>query len=231
METLSLINDHKNYRFVLASTSPRRLDILKQMGISNIEIYPSSFPENLNKTLLSPKDYVLQTAVKKGEFVYNEIISQKHAQLDINNITQKESQTITQKLNKNLLILSSDTIVESNGTINEKPIDKSHNFLMLKDLLNSSKKNINQSVMTAIALFNENGLVASKVEVTQVIMDNNLTDADLLDYVETGEGIGAAGGYKIQGLGGILFNKIDGDFYNVVGLPLKTTFNLIKDNI
>ena len=117
------------------------------------------------------------------------------------------------------------------GTILEKPRSEVQHIAMLKDLRNSGK----HSVVTAVVVMapldsaREPGYaIQSTVEETVVVFDKELTDDMLLAYVKTREGADKAGGYGIQGMGALLVEKVDGNFENVVGLPLRVTLRLIE---
>ncbi|CAK7897548.1 dTTP/UTP pyrophosphatase [[Candida] anglica] len=196
----------KSYRFILASTSPRRKEILTDLGIANIEVIPSDFEENLPKTL-APADYVAGTAHGKIDAVYNQI---------------KESPG-------SKIILASDTVVVNNGRIFEKPRNKEIQLATLQ----SFRENPIVSVMTAVVVYRlENGetsfLEESSVSETRLTFDTSISDEFLRAYVDSEEGLQAAGGFKVQGLGGLLWTELQGEYQAVVGLPFKGTFTLLE---
>ena len=183
-----------------------------QIGLVNLEIVPSTAPEDLSKSL-SPYEYVLQTATQKALNVYSATIND------------------TAKGEPALLIAADTVVVAANGIILEKPRSEAQHIAILKDLRNSGK----HSVVTAIVVMaplesaREPGYaIQSTVEETVVCFDRELTDDMLLAYVKTREGADKAGGYGIQGMGALLVEKIDGNFENVVGLPLRVTLRLIE---
>jgi septum formation protein len=170
-------------RVVLASASPRRKQLLSQIGLSQVEVIPSTFAEDLSKTL-SPFEYVLQTATLKALKVYEQ---------EIDNTEKGEP----------ALIIAADTIVVSTfGDILEKPRSVENHISMLKMLRSSGS----HKVYTAIALVApletavEPGYkLETHVEDTSVRFDPNVTDELILAYVKTREGVDKAGGYGIQG--------------------------------
>jgi septum formation protein len=114
---------------ILASASPRRRQLLAQIGIKDIEIVPSGFAEDLSKDL-TPMDYVLQTAIQKVQDVYHK---------EINNTEKGEP----------ALIIAADTIIVSHyGVIIEKPRSKKEHIDMLKMLRDQGA----HKVVTAVAV-------------------------------------------------------------------------------
>jgi septum formation protein len=202
----------RNKRVILASQSPRRKQLLAQIGLTSVEVIPSKFEENLPKTL-SPFEYVLATATQKALTVYKQ---------ELNNEEKGEP----------ALIIAADTIVVSSmGEILEKPRSEAQHIHMLKGLRDSGV----HKVYTAVALVaplesarDPGYAIETATEETTVKFDSEITDELLLAYVRTREGADKAGGYGIQGTGAILVERIEGSFDNVVGLPLRTTLKLIE---
>ncbi|KIX92281.1 uncharacterized protein Z520_12027 [Fonsecaea multimorphosa CBS 102226] len=209
---LPALNLLRNKRTILASQSPRRKQLLAQIGLHNVEIIPSKFEENLPKTL-SPFEYVLATATQKALAVYKQ---------EVNNEEKGEPG----------LILAADTIVVSSlGEILEKPTSEAHHIAMLKGLRDSRVHKVYTAVcvVTPLESARDPGYaIETATEETTVKFDSEVTDELLLAYVRTREGADKAGGYGIQGTGAILVERIEGSFDNVVGLPLRTTLKLIE---
>lgn len=129
---------------------------------------------------------------------------------------------------KGALVIACDTVVICDGIILGKPENSHHAFEMLKSL--SGKKH---SVVTGVCL-SLNNKTCSFSEKTEVEF-YPLSDSEISSYIMTGEPMDKAGAYGIQGLGGLFVKGINGDFYNVVGLPvarlkreIKILFNLFK---
>lgn len=122
------------------------------------------------------------------------------------------------------LVLAADTLVAHNGTILGKPESSQEAQKMLRRLSGTTHR-----VYTGIALQHEkSGQDASTVASTQVTFAS-LTDVEIRAYVETGAPMDKAGGYGIQDHTGPLFVKqIKGDYYNVVGLPLRDFYLLCR---
>ncbi|RHZ75812.1 hypothetical protein Glove_209g122 [Diversispora epigaea] len=194
----SFINHLNKKRVVLASGSPRRKEILSLWGIK-FEVVQSTFSENLDKSKLSHCDYVIETATGKGLEVYERLT--------------KEDKEID-------LVIAADTVVFLDGEILEKPKDQDDAFRMLKKMNNRVHR-----VYTGVALIYPSAKpvypgyeLVTLVEETEIIFRNN-SDEILLEYIKSGESLDKAGGYGYQSLGCLLVKKINGCYYNGVGLP------------
>lgn len=116
--------------------------------------------------------------------------------------------------NKENIIIAADTIVVYKGEIFGKPVDGEDAFNMLKKLSNKTHE-----VITAVTIINKEE-IDSFYSITKVTF-KDLTDEEIRNYIETKEPYGKAGSYAIQGLGKELVLTFDGDFFTIVGLPLK----------
>ena len=186
----------------------------EQIGLNNLEIIPSTAPEDRDKSL-GPFEYVLETAEQKARNVY---------QLTIDDTDKGEP----------ALVIAADTVVSTYmGQILEKPRNERDHFATLKMLRDGN--NGWHKVYTAVvcmapleSLMDPGYAMETHVEETAVKFDQSVTDELLMSYVKTREGADKAGGYGIQGVGSVLVEKIDGTFDNVVGLPLRATLQLIE---
>lgn len=208
---LPALNLLRGRRVILASASPRRKQLLAQIGLTNIEIIPSKFEENLPK--VSPHEYVLATATQKALAVYRQ---------EADNAEKSEPG----------LIIAADTIVvNAMGEILEKPRSEVQHITMLKSLRDTGVHHVYTAVALVMPLASARDpgyALETATETTMVKFDPEITDELLLAYVRTREGADKAGGYGAQGTGAILIEKVDGSFDNVVGLPLRTTLRLIE---
>ncbi|KAK6413374.1 hypothetical protein LTR95_017863 [Oleoguttula sp. CCFEE 5521] len=210
---LPALNMIKGKRIILASASPRRRQLLAQIGLTNLEIHPSPLPEDLSHAL-PPFQYVLQTAQQKATSVY--------------------AATIDSPPEEPALVIAADTVISTHlGEILEKPRSEREHVEMLKKLRDESGGW--HKVYTAVVCMapldtpiDPGYAMETHVEETAVKFDQSVTDDLILSYVRTREGADKAGGYGIQGLGTILIEKIDGTFDNVVGLPLRATLQMIE---
>ncbi|CAN9497596.1 unnamed protein product [Ophioblennius macclurei] len=187
---------------VLASASPRRLEILRNAGL-RFEVVPSWFKETLDKRLFkAPHEYAVETAKQKALEVARRMPVKHLKTPDI--------------------VIGADTIVTVDGMILEKPVSKHDAYRMLSSL--SGKEH---SVYTGVAIIvcheKENEEVDYQLidfyEETKVKFAD-LSEDMLWEYINSGEPMDKAGGYGIQSLGGMLVEYVHGDFLNVVGFPL-----------
>lgn len=196
-----------------------------QIGLTDITIIPSSFAEDLPKSL-SPFEYVLQTAQQKALTVYQREVDRDPA-----------------------LVIAADTVVIGpGGQILEKPKSEKEHIAMLRSLRDAGEHKVCTGIacIAPLETVTDPGYaLETHVEETTVKFDTNgrcqnshlsntmltialVTDDLILAYVRTREGADKAGGYGIQGTGAILVESVHGDYNNVVGLPLRATLQLIE---
>lgn len=173
---------------ILASKSPRRQELLAQMGLTDFEIHPA-VGEELAEPGLTPPELVQALALHKAREV-----AEKFAQPDD-------------------LIIGADTIVVLDGQVLGKPHNEAHALEMLTALAGRE-----HHVYTGVAVLQDSRELA-QVEDTAVWF-RDASEAELNRYIATGEPMDKAGAYGIQGRGGLLVSRIEGDYTNVVGLPI-----------
>ncbi|KAF3921585.1 hypothetical protein AA313_de0205229 [Arthrobotrys entomopaga] len=208
---LPCLNVLRGKRVILASASPRRKELLSQIGLKNIDVVPSDFAEDLDKGKYTAIEYVMETAQEKCVSVYKQEIDSD---------------------DEPALVIAADTIICSYmGAIVEKPLNYVDHLVMLKGLRDAEP----HKVITAVCVMSPTPdgrspgyLMETHVEETIVKFDKTVTDELIEAYVRTGEGADKAGGYGIQGLGTILVESINGSYDNVVGLPLRGTLKAIE---
>jgi septum formation protein len=127
------------------------------------------------------------------------------------------------------LVIAADTILLSRNTIIEKPTSPENHLAMLKHLRDVRTHKVFTGVACIAPLdvpMHPGYCMRTTVEETTVTFggDDVVTDEVLQAYVDSGEGLDAAGGYKIQEGGGVLVSRIHGDYGNVVGLPIHAVF-------
>lgn len=174
-------------QIVLASSSPRRKEILEGLG-AKFKIMSSDVEEQINDKF-SPPEIAKQLAYLKAK--------------DISN-----------KISGDYVVIGADTIVEYNKVLGKpKNVKEAHNMLKLL----SGKVH---RVITGFAIID---CLAGKeyidYECTNVYF-NHLSDDQIQKYIATGEPMDKAGAYGIQGKASLFVSKIEGDYFNVVGLPI-----------
>ena len=185
----------ENHQVILASTSPRRQEIIKGLGIE-FKVVPSLFPEDLDKSQFEfPQDYVAKTAQCKADDVWDRLQKQ-----DNNNNNNK--------ISSNTILISADTIVVLGKEILEKPKSEQHAVEVLKSF--SGKTHI---VYTAVVIKTQsiNHLFVVATDVTF----SDLSDEEIISFVKTGIAMDKAGGYSYQdSLSGCFVKEIKGCYYN-----------------
>lgn len=179
-------------KLILASSSPRRKDILEKMGLK-FEVIKSDYEE-----ILECSDF---TYKKIEELAYNKA---KYV-LDII--------TISSFPFTSFLVLGADTVVISDGKILGKPKDEEEAILMLKQL--SGKKH---SIVTSICVINSKNLKKKTLSTTSFVEFKILDDNLIRNYVEKYKPLDKAGSYGIQELPEGFVKNIEGSFENIMGL-------------
>uniref|UniRef100_A0A6E8VVX3 Uncharacterized protein n=1 Tax=Anopheles coluzzii TaxID=1518534 RepID=A0A6E8VVX3_ANOCL len=189
-----ILHQIKGKRVVLASGSPRRQELIQNLGIANVQLCPSTFEENLDPAHYSFSDYVAMTALGKVREVYERLSKDDDA-------TRPD------------VVIGADTMVTMDGQMYGKPKTPEHAFEVLKKLVGRT-----HVVYTGVVIkYRER-----EVKFTEScnVQFGKATDAQIQAYVDTGEPLDKAGGYGIQGLGGNFVERIEGDYFTVVGLPM-----------
>jgi nucleoside triphosphate pyrophosphatase len=124
---------------------------------------------------------------------------------------------------RNALVIAADTIVLSGRTIFGKPGGEEQAREMLKTLSGKA-----HSVITGFAIIDTAGKKELSRSVETTVYVKRLGADEIEAYIKSGEPFGKAGAYGIQGLGAVIVEKIDGDFFNVMGLPLHTLAESLK---
>ncbi len=182
------------YRFILASASPRRRELLKQIGVT-FEVMPAKGEEVITKE--QPEQAVMELSRQKAEEIAAGIQDEQ------------------------VLVLGADTVVAYDGKILGKPKDETDARAMLS-MLNGRTHSVFTGV-TVIVIRNSKSEIHSFYEETKVTM-YPMTDAQISYYIQTEEPMDKAGAYGIQGKGAVFIEKINGDYNNVVGLPVAKIF-------
>lgn len=197
----------KDYKIILASQSPRRINLLKTLNL-NFEVQPANINETINKQMTP-----LQYCKKLSELKASTVLAEK----------QKNNTVIDNS--ENMLIIASDTIVVLKNEIINKPTDEIDAFNILKKLSNN-----HHFVYTGITVINSaNSKILTDYSRTTVYF-RELTNYEIMDYIRTGSPMDKAGAYGIQDDYGALFvQKIEGCYNNVIGLPVELLFRMLID--
>jgi septum formation protein len=188
------LEQHRN--IVLASSSPRRKELLEKIGLKLI-VDPGDFSEDLNGDA-DPEGLAELLSMGKAMAVA--------------------------KKYPDALIIAADTFGVLHGKIIGKPHDRQEAKKMLQALSGKSHR-----VITGFTVFDvpTNKRVTRSVE-TRVYL-KKLSAAEIENYLNSGEPLDKAGAYAIQGLGAVIVEKIVGDYYNVMGLPLSALSEVLKE--
>ena len=187
-------------KIILASASPRRQELMMQAGYE-FEVQVSHKEETyISET---PDDIVKELALLKAR----DIAEQNEA--------------------KDLVVIGADTVVAYQGDILGKPSSKEDAFAMIQSFQDDKHQ-----VYTGVAIlsYDEEGneTVVNHAVKTDVYV-NSMTDEEIWKYIESDNVMDKAGSYGIQSGFAIHIEKIEGDYFNVVGLPISYIYNILKE--
>ena len=182
---------------ILASGSPRRREILSDLG-AELKIITADVDESSDER--DPERLAEALAIKKGQAVYEKLLRDGSS-------------------DATLPIISADTVVFCEGEIMGKPCDRADAERMLEKLSGKA-----HTVTTGICVIS-NGVPFSSYLTTRVFVDP-LTDEEINAYIDTRDPFDKAGAYGIQGVFSKHISKIDGCYFNVVGLPINALSKL-----
>ncbi|MDQ2681555.1 MAG: Maf family protein [Candidatus Eremiobacteraeota bacterium] len=182
-------------RIVLASASPRRLELLRALGL-DVRVVPSSYGEPPDP-LKSPRQ-----------------LARSHARAKLLDVLAADTYSDP--------VIAADTVVDLGGIAYGKPRDEADAVRMLHEL--SGREHLVHTAF-AMAFNPPDGSGDSKAEIIEecestTVRFVRLDRAQIERYVQTGQPLDKAGAYGIQGIGAALIEAIDGDFYTVMGFPL-----------
>jgi len=184
-------------KITLASTSPRRKQLLSLLIGENFKIKPSSYEED-NTLKMAPDELVKKHAIEKGKAVAEKV---EHG-----------------------IVISSDTLVTCNGEVFGKPRDKDDAIATLKKISGNYLTVI--TGLSIIDLDDKKELYDS--EEVKVKM-KEMTEKEIRDYVDFGEPLDKAGSFGIQGKGAAFVERIEGDYFGVMGFPLCKLNKLLNE--
>lgn len=201
-------------KIMLASGSPRRFDLLTQMGWE-VEVHSLPFAEAetvedaVSKLKSIRENLSLLSPYRNADLVcaYNALGKGRAAALSIGT---------------DLPVIAADTIVVLDETILGKPADAADAARMLRILSGKAHQ-----VKTATAVLYQDKTLLQVI--TTHVHFRALTEPEIAWYVQTGEPLDKAGAYGIQGKGAVLVEKIEGSYDNVVGLPLTAVYEMLTE--
>ena len=185
-------------KIILASNSPRRRELLSSLGIE-FEVVTDNSLEVVGENLL-PEEIVCELA----EFKWT-------------NVTQKLPS------GTDAVVISADTVVSVDGKVLGKPTDEDDAEKMLTMLSGRS-----HFVYTGVCVRDTFSKKKKKFYVKTEVFFKNLDIIEIKDYINTGEPMDKAGAYGIQDFGALFVEKIHGDYFNVVGLPICKLSEVLK---
>jgi septum formation protein len=199
---------------VLASASPRRRELLTQAGFV-FEVHPAHIPEDPEPNE-DPIAYVVRLARQKAQAVFDQLTkpgAPGPSHLGTGDCNSLDPQFLT--------VLGADTTVVLDNKILGKPEDAPDAARMLRLLSGRTHR-----VITGVALVTADRTeVAAEVTAVKFL---TLSDAEIADYIATGEPMDKAGAYAIQGRAARWIPRIEGDYFNVVGLPIALVSALLE---
>ncbi|MBS7259024.1 MAG: septum formation protein Maf [Eubacteriales bacterium] len=187
-------------RLILASGSQRRRELLKMCGY-DYETIVSNADEHTDEK--DPEKLVRILSERKAEEVYNRLISEGEAA-------------------SNLAVLGSDTVVSFKDEIIGKPRDCEDAERILTLLSGKT-----HTVHTGVALATERG-VRTECSTTRVTF-SELTKDEIRAYIASGEPLDKAGAYGIQGPFGMFVERVEGNYFTVIGMPLPIMYRMLRD--
>lgn len=188
-------------KIILASASPRRKEILEAVGIP-FEVVRSDADESSISAECGAHVYVQELALLKASAAAKKLKDKKR---------------------ENMLIVAADTVVVSEGEILGKPADEEDAFAMLSHLSGKTHE-----VITGICVFRLDDAFSVCDSVVTRVSFKKLSADMINEYIDTKEPMDKAGAYGIQGRGALLCERIEGDYFNVVGLPVSRLWDILR---
>jgi septum formation protein len=192
-----------NKKIILASASPRRRELLAQIGLefevkvsNKEEVYTSTKPQKIVEELALMKENVASDLQAEGVEL------------------------------KNTIVIGADTIVVRNEEILGKPKDEEHAYEILLSLQGRAHE-----VYTGVAILSYNNTGEKEIinhAVETKVHVHEMSEEEIRAYIATGDPMDKAGAYGIQGSFAAYIDGIEGDYYNVVGLPVSYVYQQLK---
>lgn len=194
-------------KIILASASPRRRELLTQIGF-DFTVMPSDVEENPASTL--PQDIVIELSKEKARDVWE----------------KTENSNLGEGDSTDYLVISADTVVAIDGEILGKPEDEADAARMLELL--SGKEHQVYTGVTLVWIDEEGKQKEYSFYVCTNVVMYRMSRAQILTYVQSGEPMDKAGAYGVQGKAAAFIKAIRGEYSNVVGLPVGRLYQEMK---
>ncbi|MDE6924054.1 MAG: Maf family protein [Acetatifactor sp.] len=195
-------------RIILASASPRRRELLEQIGLS-FEVMTSHVEEKISSS--EPDRVVEELSRGKAKAVAEEPVRDREAAAE-----------------GALLVIGADTVVALDGAILGKPADAEDAFRML-ERLQGREHEVYTGVTLLYRAAGASGWTVRSFHERTCVHFYPMTEAEISEYVDTGDPLDKAGAYGIQGFCARYVRGIEGDYNNVVGLPVGRLYQEIKE--
>lgn len=185
-------------KIILASKSPRRKELMDMLNLK-YEVIVSEAEETLEEGITAEEQ------AKRLSYI--------------------KAKTVFEETSGDRIVIGSDTMVIKNGKIYGKPKNEEDAFKILKEL-NGSK----HQVITGLAILVEkNGKYEEYLEydITEVYF-KNMTDTEIKNWISTGQAMDKAGAYAVQGKFSVFIEKINGNYFTVMGLPIHKVYDILK---
>lgn len=186
---------------ILASASPRRSELLRNMGLDFSVVVSDADEASVDRDV-PPEIYVQELALLKAASTAKKITDRKDA-----------------------IVISADTVVVNNGAILGKPDSEAEAERMLSELSSRTHQ-----VFTGICVLRIRDAYTVCKAVRTDVTFKELSKEKIRRYIDSGEPMDKAGAYGIQGLGAMLAERINGDYFNVVGLPVSALSDILEQD-
>ena len=193
-------------KIILASASPRRRELLQQIGLK-FEVIPARGEEIITKTV--PSEIVCELSMQKAK----EVAALKEGQM--------------QEDGSSLIVIGADTVVCQDGKVMGKPSDRDHAIRMLEKL--QGRKHSVYTGVTVLVMEPGQEIVQHTFFAETKVEVYPMERREIEAYADTGDPMDKAGAYGIQGCFAAWVKGIEGDYNNVVGLPVSALWQILKD--
>lgn len=208
-------------KIILASASPRRRELLEQIGLS-FEVMTSQVEEKISSA--GPDRVVEELSCQKAKAVA-EKLSRPEAEEEAEEPSRPETKA---EAGGAVLVIGADTVVALDGAILGKPSDPGDAFRML-ERLQGREHEVYTGVTLLYRAADASEWTAKSFHERTGVHFHPMTEAEISEYVDTGDPLDKAGAYGIQGFCARYISGIEGDYNNVVGLPVGRLYQEIKE--